>query len=140
MVQDVSDFNKKDWQPNETAQRFECGSPNMTGIVALHASVGLLLDIGMVSVEKQVLEKSAYLSSKLAALDNIEMLSPLDDDRRAGIVLFRKTDADTEALYRHLQKHNVICAMRSNAIRFSPHFYTSLEKMDAAVSLVNEFR
>jgi len=140
MVQDVSDFNKKDWRPNETAQRFECGSPNMTGIVALHASVGLLLDIGMESVEKQVMEKSAYLSSKLAALDNIEILSPLDDDRRAGIVLFRKTDADTEALYRHLQKHNVICAMRGNGIRFSPHFYTSFEKMDAAVSLVNEFR
>jgi selenocysteine lyase/cysteine desulfurase len=139
MVQDVSDFNKKDWQPNETAQRFECGSPNMTGIVALHASVGLLLDIGMASVEKQVMEKSGYLASKLAALDNIEIMSPLGDDRRAGIVLFRKTDADTETLYRHLQKHNVICAMRGNGIRFSPHFYTSLEKIDTAVSLVSEF-
>ena len=61
------------------------------------------------------------------------------NDSRAGIVLFRKTDADTEALYRHLQKHNVICAMRGNGIRFSPHFYTSLEKMDAAASLVSEF-
>ena len=139
MVQDVSDFNKKDWQPNETAQRFECGSPNMTGIVALHASVGLLLDIGMASVDKQAMEKSAYLASKLAALDNIEIMSPLDDERRAGIVLFRKTDAYTELLYRHLQKHNVICAMRGNGIRFSPHFYTSLEKIDAAVSLVSEF-
>jgi len=139
MVRDVSDFNKKDWQPNETAQRFECGSPNMTGIVALHASVGLLLDIGMETVEKQVMEKSAWLANKLAALDNIEILSPLDDDRRAGIVLFRKTDADTEALYRHLQKHNVLCAMRGNGIRFSPHFYTSLEKIDAAASLVKEF-
>lgn len=139
MVQDVSDFNKKDWQPNETAQRFECGSPNMTGIVALHASVGLLLDIGMAAIERQVMEKSAWLANKLAALDNIEILSPLDDNRRAGIVLFRKTDADTESLYRHLQKHNVLCAMRGNGIRFSPHFYTSLEKMDAAVSLVREF-
>ncbi len=139
MVQDVSDFNKKDWQPNLTAQRFECGSPNMTGIVALHASVGLLLDIGMASVEKLLMEKSAYLAKKLAALDNIEILSPLDDDRRAGIVLFRKTDADTEALYRHLQKHTVICAMRGNGIRFSPHFYTSLEKIDAAVLMVSEF-
>ena len=140
MVQDFSDFNKKEWQPNETAQRFECGSPNMTGIVALHASLGLLLDIGMHEVEKQVLEKSAYLINKLAALDNIEILSPRDANRRAGIVLFRKSDTDTAALYRHLQKHNVICAMRGDGIRFSPHFYTSLEKMDAAVSLVKDFR
>jgi len=139
MVQDFSDFNKKDWQPNETAQRFECGSPNMTGIVALHASVGLLLDIGMHEVEKQLMEKSAYLANKLAALNTIEILSPVDDNRRAGIVLFRKLDTDTGALYCHLQKYNVICAMRGDGIRFSPHFYTSLEKMDEAVSLVNEF-
>ncbi len=139
MVQDVSDFNKKDWQPNETAQRFECGSPNMMGIVALHASVGLLLDIGMESIEKQVMEKSAYLANKLAALTNIEILNPPGDNRRSGIVLFRKSDADTEALYHHLQKYNVICAMRGDGIRFSPHFYTPLEKMDAAVSLVSTY-
>jgi cysteine desulfurase/selenocysteine lyase len=139
MVQDFSDFNSTQWQPNHTAQRFECGSPNMTGIVALHASLGLLLDIGMDNVEKQVLEKSAYLVKQLAALKHIEILSPLDDNRRAGIVLFSKLDASTEALYQHLQKHNVICAMRGGGIRFSPHFYTPLEKMDKAVSLVNEF-
>ena len=139
MVQDFSDFNKKDWHPNETAQRFECGSPNMTGIVALHASVGLLLDIGMENIEKQVMEKSAWLANKLATLNNIEILSPPDANRRAGIVLFRKSDTDTEALYHHLQKHNVICAMRGDGIRFSPHFYTALEKMDAAVSLVSAY-
>jgi selenocysteine lyase/cysteine desulfurase len=140
MVQDVSDYNKKEWQPNKTAQRFECGSPNMTGIMALHASIGLLLDIGMGRVEKQVMENAAYLANKLMALENVEILSPLDDDRRSGIVLFRKSDADTEALYRHLQKHDVICALRGNGIRFSPHFYTAFEKMDTAVSLVSEFR
>jgi selenocysteine lyase/cysteine desulfurase len=140
MVQDVSDFNKNDWRPNDTAQRFECGSPNMTGIVALHASVGLLLEIGMGSIEKQVKQNSDYLAEKLAAVDNIEILSPQDDNRRSGIVLFRNPGVDTEALYRHLQDHNVICAMRGNGIRFSPHFYTSQRKMDAAVSLVSGFR
>jgi selenocysteine lyase/cysteine desulfurase len=140
MVQDVSDFNKKTWQPNETAQRFECGSPNMLGIVALHASLGLLLDIGMAAVEKQVMENSAYLMEQLAALKNTEILSPYDDSRRSGIVLFNKTDAVTEVLYRYLQNHNVICAMRGDGIRFSPHFYTPLEVIDTAVSLVSEFR
>ena len=140
MVEDYSDFDNKQWSTNQTAQRFECGSPNMLGIVALHASLGLLLDIGMDTVEKQVLENTACLIDKLAALDNTEVLSPRDDNRRSGIVLFRKSDADTAALYRYLQKHNVICALRGGGIRFSPHFYTSLEKMDAAVSLVRGFK
>jgi selenocysteine lyase/cysteine desulfurase len=140
MVQDFADFNNKDWQPNLTAQRFECGSPNMLGIVALHASVGLLLDIGMASIEQQVLAISAYLLEQLAALGNIEILSPLDANRRSGIVLFRKTDTDTEALYRYLQQHKVICAMRGNGIRFSPHFHTTSDSIDRALALVSAFR
>jgi cysteine desulfurase/selenocysteine lyase len=136
MVQDFSDFNKPDWEPNRTAQRFECGSPNMTGIVALHASAGLLLEIGMASVEQQVLARSAYLVDQLGTLDDIEILSPLDASRRSGIVLFRKTNADNEALYRHLQKHGVVCALRGQGIRFSPHFYTAEDRIDAALSLV----
>ena len=140
MVQDYADFNKKDWQPNKTAQRFECGSPNMTGIVALHASTGLLLEIGMDAIEKQVLQKTASLIRRLQALNRLEILSPIDDDRRAGIVLFRVNTIETESLYRYLQQHNVVCALRGDGIRFSPHFYTTEAVLDAAVSLVDEYR
>jgi selenocysteine lyase/cysteine desulfurase len=139
MVQDYSDFKKKEWQPNKTAQRFECGSPNMTGIVALHASTGLLLDIGMDVIEQQVLQNSASLIHKLQALNDAQILSPMDDERRAGIVLFKMKNTETESLYRHLQKHNVICAMRGDGIRFSPHFYTAEDRLDAAVHLVDEY-
>ena len=139
MVQDFSDFTKKEWQPNSTAQRFECGSPNMTGIVALHASTALLLAIGMDVIENQVLKNSVSLIRKLQALNNIEILSPRDDNRRAGIVLFRKTTVDTESLYRYLQKHHVLCALRGDGIRFSPHFYTTDDALDAAVSLVDDY-
>ena len=140
MVEDYADFNRMDWQPNATAQRFECGSPNMTGITALHASTGLLLDIGMDRIEQQVLQRSAYLVEHLQRLDDIEILSPTKDSRRSGIVLFRKAGIDSEALYRHLKQHGVICALRGGGIRFSPHFYTPEDKIDRAVSLVGEFR
>jgi selenocysteine lyase/cysteine desulfurase len=139
MVQDYADFSKKEWEPNVTAQRFECGSPNMLGIVALHASLGVLLEIGMEAVEEQVLSISASLAEKLATLVNVEILSPRALNRRSGIVLFRKTDCDTEALYQYLQQHNVICAMRGNGIRFSPHFHTTNDSIDRAVALVRDF-
>ena len=140
MVQDYADFDRKDWRPNETAQRFECGSPNMTGIVALHASSGLLLEVGMDSIETQVLEHSAYLIDQLGAQSDIEILSSNEHKRRSGIVLFRKTGADTEALYRYLQQHGVVCALRGGGIRFSPHFYTPRDRIDRAVSLLDRFR
>ena len=139
MVQHAADFDRKAWQPHQTAQRFECGSPNMTGITALHASLGLLLGIGMATIEKQVMEKAGLLRERLSELKNIDILSPHQDDRGSGIVLFRRTDVDTEALYRYLQKHRVLCAMRGGGVRFSPHFYTPRSKIDAAVALVDRF-
>ncbi|MGB5278510.1 MAG: aminotransferase class V-fold PLP-dependent enzyme [Gammaproteobacteria bacterium] len=139
MVQDFSDYSKKDWRPHSTAQRFECGSPNMMGIVALHASTGLLHDIGMETIESQVLANSASLIDKLRAVKGVEILSPTDQERRAGIVLFKRKDTDTAALYRHLQERNVICAMRGDGIRFSPHFYTTEAMLDAAVGGVSGY-
>jgi hypothetical protein len=34
-----------------------------------------------------------------------------------------------------LQSNGVICALRGNSIRFSPHFHTSQEVLDRAVTL-----
>ena len=139
MVQDFSDFDKKDWQPHRTAQRFECGSPNMMGIVALHASTALLQDIGMDVIEQQVLANTAALIDKLQSINDVEILSPLEKNRRAGIVLFKRRRIDTDALYRHLQQRNVICARRGQGIRFSPHFYTTEALLDAAIEHVCDF-
>ena len=99
----------------------------------------LLLDIGMDAIERQVLANSAALIDKLRDVNDVEILSPLDDSRRAGIVLFTRKSIDTDALYRHLQHHDVICARRGQGIRFSPHFYTSEAVLDAAVERVCEF-
>lgn len=139
MVQNFSDYDRKDWQPHRTAQRFECGSPNMMGIVALHASTALLHDIGMDVIERQVLANTAALIDKLQSVDDVEILSPLENSRRAGIVLFKRKRTEIDALYHHLQQHNVICARRGAGIRFSPHFYTTEAMLDAAVDRVREY-
>ncbi|MBT8127926.1 MAG: aminotransferase class V-fold PLP-dependent enzyme [Gammaproteobacteria bacterium] len=140
MVQEFSDYNRMDWRPHQTAQRFECGSPNMMGVVALHASTALLHEIGMEVIERQVLAISARLIDKLQAVNDIEILSPLDQHRRAGIVLFKHKQVDTDGLYRHLQEHNVICALRGEGIRFSPHFYTTEAMLDAAIDRISGYQ
>ena len=47
MVDEPYQFNRDNWQPSKTASRFEAGTPNILGQVAMHASIGLLLDIGV---------------------------------------------------------------------------------------------
>ena len=61
MVEALGDYDRKDWRPAASARRFECGSPNMLGVHALHASLGLLLEVGVDQVSRLVSSKVSYL-------------------------------------------------------------------------------
>ena len=141
MLKDPFDFSHQHSaiQVADTAQRFESGSPNMIGITALNASLGLLLGIGIKNIQARVLENTTYLFEQLRALSNINILTPTDTNRFAGIVTFQKQSVDNARLYEHLQRQNVICAFRGDGIRFSPHFYTPTKKIDAALAIVDAF-
>jgi len=134
MVESVGDYDRLDWEPAQSARRFECGSPNMLGIHALHASLGLLSDIGIDEIYNAISSNTQYLIDILSQY-GAEILSPVAPDRRGGIVTFRFAGEAAEARYRYLQRHNVICALRGGGIRFSPHFYTSRTVIDRAVAL-----
>lgn len=133
MMENPHDFSQQQWQPANSAQRFECGSPNMLGAVALDTSLGVLFDTGMDSVEQRVLDNTAYLISLLQPMQNIRILTPLDDARRAGIVLFECIGHDQAQVYQQLMQQNIICAARGAGVRFSPHFYTTRQQLEHAV-------
>ncbi|MGD8498674.1 MAG: aminotransferase, partial [Chromatiales bacterium] len=111
------------------------GSPNSLGAHALHASLSLLLEIGMPTISDMVSRNIEYLIDKYNE-HGLEILSPTEPERRAGIIVFRHPDLSSEALYRHLQTRNVLCALRGGGIRFSPHFYTPKTALDRALKLV----
>lgn len=137
MLEDAFEFRHSDTLDiASNAQRFESGSPNMMGIAALNASLGMLLDTGMDNIEQAVLANSRYLQQQLTKLDKLHLLSPTEPGRYAGITTFYRDNTDTLALYQHLQDNNVLCACRGGGIRFSPHFYTPKQNIDKAVALV----
>jgi len=141
MLKDAFDFSHKHdrMQIAENAQRFESGSPNMMGIAALNASLGLLLDIGIDNIQAKVMANATYLIEQLSRLPGITLLTPTTTARHGGIITFQKGGIDNVQLYQYLQDNNVICAYRGDGIRFSPHFYTSRQVMDKALKLLSEF-
>jgi selenocysteine lyase/cysteine desulfurase len=110
----------------------------MLGIHALSASLSLLAEVGVEEVARRVLANSAYLMETLGAVPGIEILTPRQDGRYAGIVSFRHPGVAAEDLHRRLLARNVICAQRGPGVRFSPHFHTSRSQLDAAVRAVAE--
>lgn len=136
MVEDHLDFSRQDWAVAAGARRFECGSPNMLGIHALSASLALLAEVGMDEVAARVLSNSIYLMEALSKLSDIEILTPSQPGRYAGIVTFRHKRVDPADLHRRLLARNVVCAQRGSGVRFSPHFYTTQTQLEAAVAAV----
>jgi len=140
MVENHLDFDAMDqWQPASSARRFECGSPNMLAAHALNASISVLLEIGMDKIQQAVLDKVQYLIQLFSAQDDIQILSPVDRDRHAGIFTFCIKGVENEALYKYLVEKGVVCALRGGGVRFSPHFYTPTHKLDTLFDWVGEF-
>jgi len=141
MVERAGDFDAVDWSPARAARRFEPGSPNMLGIYALNASLSLFEEVGMDRVEQAVLANAKVLMAWVAAEPQLELITANQAGRFAGIVTFRHKGLDREghaALYRKLMAAGVICANRAGGIRFAPHFYSDLRRLDAIGRIIGD--
>ncbi|MND73345.1 putative cysteine desulfurase [compost metagenome] len=138
MLEHPGDYERADWEPSRTARRFECGSPNMLGAMALEASLSLLEEVGMEQVALALGERVQWLQDGLARIPGVQLLSPLDPVRRAGILNFRLDGWENQALFERLRAEQVVCAQRGGGIRFSPHFYTQPRVIEETLSLLRQ--
>jgi len=103
-----------------TAAALELGHPPFAGIVALSAAIGLLLEIGLESVERRILELTNYLHTQLCAND-ISVVSPWLPKHCSGISVIAVDNP--KAVAEELKKRNIIVSARNEGLRVSLHFY-----------------
>jgi selenocysteine lyase/cysteine desulfurase len=138
MIERAGDYDRADWQPASSARRFECGSPNMLGIHALHASLGLLQKIGIGEISIKIVDNISYLIEKSKEIKGTIIQSPVAPNRRAGIFNIKLAGRDNIALHRELTRQHVICAYRGGGIRFSPHFYSTEAQLGQALEILKQ--
>ncbi|MCQ2028538.1 aminotransferase class V-fold PLP-dependent enzyme [Stutzerimonas zhaodongensis] len=136
MLEHAGDYDRSDWQPASSARRFECGSPNLLGAMALDASLSLLEEVGMSAVGKALTERIDHFQRELSSMQGIELLSPANPQRRAGIITFRVDDWENSTLFQRLKTEQIVCAQRGGGIRLSPHFYTTSEVIEQTLEVV----
>ncbi len=140
MLEDVGNYDRRDWQPAQSARRFECGSPNMLGAVALEASLALLEEVGLAQVASLIEARIARLHAGIAALPGASLLSPPEPARRAGILTFSLAGWEHPRLFEALKQQQVVCAQRGGGIRLSPHFYTPEQVIEETLELLRRLR
>ncbi len=136
MMKDTHNYENKPWEIHPTARRFECGSPNTLGIHALSASLSLLLELGMETVEEWVLKNAETVKAEIAKNQQLLLISSAHSPLKSGIVVFKHRTITNEVLYQHLQDNGVVCALRGGGIRFSPHFYNTQQDIANAFAVI----
>ena len=131
-------FQREDWSPAVSGQRFEAGSPNSLGAAALYAASGLLLEWKIRKVEERVLANSAYLIARLPGLPGVRLVSHDDPRRRSGIVSFSCDRVPARELHRRLAARDVNCALRGDSVRLSPHFYQGEHELESFLEVLGD--
>jgi cysteine desulfurase/selenocysteine lyase len=110
-----------------TARRYENGTLNAAGIVALHASLGLLLEVGIERIHRHLL---ALTDRLLAFLRDrgAEVVTPPAHHHRAGILTWR--DANAKRVFLHLQERDIHVSLREGCLRVAPHLYNTADEID----------
>jgi selenocysteine lyase/cysteine desulfurase len=123
------DFIDYDFTYRDSAERFEEGSPNLHGIYALGVSIDRILRLGKETVEKRILSLTGRLAAGLME-KGFSIKSPLGDGEKSGILCFNREKEDAQSIFERLRDAGVICSLREEAVRLSPHMYNSEEECE----------
>ncbi len=114
-----------------TADSLQCGTINVLGVCIFESVLDVFLDFGMKNVESRILENSVYFIKKLSETGLNPILNNLSEKKIAGIISFRHEKADQ--IFSLLQSRKIYAAIREGMIRFSPHFYNTLDEIDFVI-------
>lgn len=122
-------FSTIDFRLKPNAGRYESGTLNVGGVVALGASIELLLSVGIAEIERRVVELTEYVCERgLSA--GLEVFSSRADGERSGIVSLVVPGGDVKELVRRGRAEGVVVSARAGRLRVSPHFYNTRADID----------
>ncbi len=132
----------------EVPMRFEAGTPNIAGVIALGEAIKYLNKIGMDNIFKYEKDLRKYLIEKLINIPHIDILN-LEAD--SGIVAFNVEGIFSEDVAYYLNKYGICvragshCAKLTkdvlgvvNSIRVSLYFYNTEAEIDNLVDLLKD--
>jgi selenocysteine lyase/cysteine desulfurase len=117
--------------PAPDASRYEGGTINILGALSLATSIGVLSAAGVERIAAHVLALNDRLDDGLRAQGWTVLGDRSREDRRSGILTFRREGVDPVALGRRLGNDGFCVTYRPNGIRVSPHGHNTPDQIDA---------
>lgn len=137
-VEGAGNFGKIELNLKRTAARYEGGSANMIGHIALGASLDLLMAQPTADIGAAVLDITDYLVARLpeaaARVASHRGIEPSGHDPRSGIVAADlREGVDPTAARARLLEAGIVTSVRGGRLRMAPHAYTSYDEVDRLI-------
>ena len=132
-VRHAGDFTNLQFDLKPGAGRYEGGSYNMGGLLALGASLKLLLQYGLDNIFRRVMQLTDLLCEKLSRSGAV-VVSDRSEAHRSGIVAFELPEQDPLEVRRICRKAGVVVNCRAGRLRVSPHAYNNEEDIDRLIA------
>lgn len=136
-VKHAFDFSRIETDWRDTAARFEGGSHNMAGFLALGTSLKHLQQFGLspdsTTIADRVLELTDQACDRLRGL-GAEIVTVRAPAHRSGIVQFRFDGRDPQEIRQRCFAEGVVISCRDGGLRISPHAYNDESDLDRLIS------
>ena len=132
-VVDAQNYGDYNYTLKLDAGRFECGTYNIPGLLALKASLELLHEIGTTAIFDRINVLTDRLIKRVQS-KGYEVISPRGLGQWSGIVSFKSAVHRHSRIVKMLRTdHRTEIALREGRLRVSPHFYNTEAQIDALV-------
>lgn len=131
-VVDGHDFTRTEWRVRPTAARYEGGTMNSGGLLALGASLALLAEYDTADIARRVLDVSERLCEGLRRVGAV-VYSDRRPEAASGIVSFDVPGRNPVALRRDLLDAGVVVSCRAGKLRASPHAYNNDDDLERLI-------
>ena len=128
-------FDIRDATPRADARRFELGTPAAGVAYTAAGGLSVVLEAGIPAIERRLRALAGDLRERLVAL-GYSLHQASDPADRSALVLFEHEDA--AGAVRHLASRDVVVDHRGPLLRFSPHFYNTIDDNRRAVAALAE--
>ena len=139
-VVNALDFSHIELKLKPTAQRYEGGTLNMAGFLALGASLELLSSLGIENIANTILDFTEQAGEMLAEL-GATLHSPRDRvEECSGIICFELPNQNPFEVRKHCLEQGVVLACRGGRLRLSAHAYNNEDDLNRTLEALRSFK
>jgi len=134
-VVNPNNFGSRNFTLQSDARRFECGSHNVPGVLALGASIRMLQKLTLPLIHQRVEALTSYLRQRLTE-KGYRVISSSQQGETSGIIAFEspKGPDSHHAIVHELERQRIVIAERVGRLRASPHFYNTPADIDRLIN------